>query len=86
MYVNGTWKVGRSMPLELCNIGLILCVILLFTRKKVVFELLFFIAILGATPSDHYPSINIRFSTLSIFSLFLCAYDGCVGDFIFYVG
>ena len=34
MYVNGIWKVGRSMPLELCNISLILCVILLLTRKK----------------------------------------------------
>ena len=35
MYVNGTWKVSRSIPLELRNIGLILCVILLFTTKKV---------------------------------------------------
>ena len=85
MYVNGIWKVGRSMPLESCNIGLILCVILLLTRKKLIFEILFFIAILGVHKL-YLLSFNIRFSTFSIFPLFLCAYDGCMGNFIFNVG
>ncbi|MCQ6276076.1 TIGR02206 family membrane protein [Bacillus sp. V3B] len=61
MYVNSVWKVGRSMPLELCNIGLILCIILLLTRKKVVFELLFFIAILGATQAIFTPALTYDF-------------------------
>jgi hypothetical integral membrane protein (TIGR02206 family) len=61
MYVNDVWKVGQSMPLELCNIGLILSVILLLTRKKVVFELLFFIAILGATQAIVTPALTYDF-------------------------
>ena len=86
MYVNGIWKIGRSMPLELCNIGLILSVILLLTRKILVFELLFFIALLGATQAIITPFINIRLSSFSIFPLFLCTHDGCVGNLIFYMG
>ena len=70
MYVNGTWKVGRSMPLELCNIGLILCVILLFTRKKVVFELLFFIAILGAPKLSFTPALTYDFPHFRFFHFF----------------
>jgi len=61
MYMNGIWKLGRSMPLELCNIGLILCVILLLTRTKIVFELLFFIAILGATQAIFTPALTYDF-------------------------
>jgi len=70
MYVNGTWKVGRSMPLELCNIGLILCVILLFTRKKVVFELLFFIAILGVPQAIITPALTYDFPHFRFFHFF----------------
>ena len=70
MYVNGIWKVGRSMPLELCNIGLILCVILLFTRKKLVFELLFFIAILGATQAIFTPALTYDFPHFRFFHFF----------------
>jgi hypothetical integral membrane protein (TIGR02206 family) len=61
MYVNGIWKVGRSMPLELCNIGLILCIILLLTRKKTMFELLFFISLLGATQAILTPAVTYDF-------------------------
>ncbi len=70
MYVNGIWKVGRSMPLELCNIGLILCVILLLTRKKLIFEILFFIAILGATQAIFTPALTYDFPHFRFFHFF----------------
>lgn len=70
MYVNGIWKVGRSMPLELCNIGLILCVILLLTRKKIVFEILFFIAILGTTQAIFTPALTYDFPHFRFFHFF----------------
>lgn len=70
MYVNGVWKIGRSMPLELCNIGLILCVILLLTRNKFVFELLFFIAILGATQAIFTPALKYDFPHFRFFHFF----------------
>ncbi|WP_338470746.1 TIGR02206 family membrane protein [Niallia sp. XMNu-256] len=70
MYTNGIWKLGRSMPLELCNIGLILSIILLFTRKKLVFELLFFIAILGAPQAIFTPALTYDFPHFRFFHFF----------------
>lgn len=70
MYMNGIWKLGRSMPLELCNIGLILCVILLLTRKKVVFELLFFISLFGATQAIITPALTYDFPHFRFFHFF----------------
>lgn len=70
MLVNGVWKIGRSMPLELCNIGLIFCVILLLTRKKLVFELLFFISLLGATQAIITPALTYDFPHFRFFHFF----------------
>lgn len=70
MYSNGIWKIGRSIPLELCNISLILSVILLVTRKKLVFELLFFIAILGATQAIFTPALKYDFPHFRFFHFF----------------
>ncbi|KON88197.1 hypothetical protein AF332_16215 [Sporosarcina globispora] len=61
MMMNGVWKLGRSLPLELCNIGLLLCILLLLTRKKIIFELLFFIAVLGATQAIVTPALTYDF-------------------------
>ncbi|MGA5688292.1 TIGR02206 family membrane protein [Cytobacillus pseudoceanisediminis] len=70
MLENGVWKFGRSMPLELCNIGLILCILLLMTRKKIIFELLFFIAILGATQAILTPALTYDFPHFRFFHFF----------------
>ncbi|MCM3665402.1 TIGR02206 family membrane protein [Mesobacillus subterraneus] len=70
MYVHGIWKLGRSMPLELCNIGLLLSIVLLLTRKKVFFELLFFIALLGATQAIITPALTYDFPHFRFFHFF----------------
>ena len=70
MYYNELWKVERSMPLELCNIGLILCVILLLTRKKIFFEILFYIAIFGATQAIFTPALTYNFPHFRFFHFF----------------
>lgn len=70
MYMNGVWKIGHSMPLELCNIGLILSIILLMTKRKVIFELLFFIALLGATQAIFTPALTYDFPHFRFFHFF----------------
>ena len=70
MYMNGVWKLGRSLPLELCNLALILSIILLLTRKKPIFELLFFIAILGATQAILTPALTYDFPHFRFFHFF----------------
>ncbi|RSD27355.1 TIGR02206 family membrane protein [Mesobacillus subterraneus] len=70
MYKHGVWKLGRSMPLELCNIGVLLTIALLVTRKKVLYELLFFIAILGATQAIVTPALTYDFPHFRFFHFF----------------
>ena len=70
MYVNGTWKASHSLPLELCSISLILCVILLLTRKKIVFEILLFTALLGATQAILTPALTYDFPHFRFFHFF----------------
>ncbi|WP_413056008.1 TIGR02206 family membrane protein [Sporosarcina sp. 179-K 8C2 HS] len=70
MIQNGIWKVGRSLPLELCNIGLILCVMLLLTRKKIFFEILFFISLFGATQAILTPALTYNFPHFRFFHFF----------------
>ena len=70
MYVNDVWKLSRSLPLELCNISLILCVILLLSKKKLVFEILFFTALLGASQAIFTPALSYDFPHFRFFHFF----------------
>lgn len=70
MIYNDLWVIGRSLPLELCNIGLILSVLLLLTRKKAIFELLFFIAVFGATQAIFTPALTYGFPHFRFFHFF----------------
>ena len=71
MFHNGLWRVGRSLPLELCNIGLVLCILLLLTNKKIFFELLFFLAIFGATLAIFTPALKYDFPHFRFFHFFI---------------
>lgn len=70
MLVNGNWDVSHAIPLELCSISLILTVILLFTRKKLIFEILLFTALLGASQAILTPSLNYDFPHFRFFHFF----------------
>ncbi len=70
MLVNGSWNVTHSIPLELCSISLVLCIILLLAKKQVVLEILFFTALLGSTQSIFFPSLNYDFPHFRFFHFF----------------
>nr|WP_295974522.1 TIGR02206 family membrane protein [uncultured Bacillus sp.] len=70
MLVNGSWTLSHSIPLELCNISLILCVLLLLTREKIIFEILFFTAILGASQAIFTPALSYDFPHFRFFHFF----------------
>lgn len=71
MYVNGNWRASHSLPLELCNISLLLTIIFLFTRKKFLYEILLFTGLLGATQAIFTPSLNYDFPHFRFFHFFL---------------
>ncbi len=70
MYVNGMWDVSHAIPLELCSISLILSVILLLTRKKIIYEILLFTALLGASQALFTPLLNFDFPHFRFFHFF----------------
>ncbi|EKN70611.1 hypothetical protein BABA_04189 [Neobacillus bataviensis LMG 21833] len=70
MLINGSWNVSHAIPLELCSISLILTVILLLTRKKIIYEILLFTALLGASQALFTPLLNYDFPHFRFFHFF----------------
>lgn len=64
--VTDIWDVQTSLPLELCSITLILAIIMLITRNRLLYQIVFFAGIMGAlqaliTPNLGYPFPHFRF-------------------------
>jgi hypothetical integral membrane protein (TIGR02206 family) len=70
MVVNDRWDASHGIPLELCSISLILSVLLLLTRKKVIYEILLFTALLGASQAIITPLLNFDFPHFRFFHFF----------------
>ncbi|WP_232490109.1 TIGR02206 family membrane protein [Neobacillus cucumis] len=70
MLINGIWETSSALPLELCNISLILSILLLLTRKKIIYEFLLFTALLGATQALITPILHYDFPHFRFFHFF----------------
>jgi hypothetical integral membrane protein (TIGR02206 family) len=70
MIINGSWDVSHAIPLELCSISLILNIVLLLTRKKLIYEILLFTALLGASQAIFTPFLNYDFPHFRFFHFF----------------
>ena len=70
MFVNGSWDVSHSLPLELCNISLILTILLLLTKKKFFYEIVLFTSLLGASQAIFSPSLHYGFPHFRFFHFF----------------
>lgn len=70
MFINGSWDISHALPLELCSISLLLTVILLLTKKKIVYEILLFTALLGASQAILTPIVNYDFPHFRFFHFF----------------
>jgi len=70
MVVNDMWNVSHAIPLELCSLSLILSVLLLLTRKKIIYEILLFTALLGASQAIFTPLLNFDFPHFRFFHFF----------------
>ncbi|MGE7215119.1 TIGR02206 family membrane protein [Priestia koreensis] len=64
------WKLAHSLPLELCSISLWLTVILLFTRSKLIYDIVFFIGIGGALQAILTPELYYSFPHFRYFHFF----------------
>ncbi|WP_462409331.1 YwaF family protein [Neobacillus sp. Marseille-QA0830] len=71
MVVNNNWLVSHSLPLELCNISWFLTIFLLFTKKRIFYEILLFTALLGASQAIFTPVLHYDFPHFRFFHFFL---------------
>lgn len=66
-----TWDASHALPLQLCSISLILCILLLITQNKVIFEIVYFIGIAGAIQAILTPELFYNFPHLRFFHFFV---------------
>ncbi|MBT2689885.1 TIGR02206 family membrane protein [Bacillus sp. ISL-47] len=71
LYKGGYWDVTFALPLHLCSISLILCLILLATKSKVVFQIVYFIGIVGALMAILTPELFLGFPHFRYFQFFI---------------
>ncbi|MCL7746029.1 TIGR02206 family membrane protein [Halalkalibacter alkaliphilus] len=62
----GLWDIRINLPLQLCTISLYLCVFMLITKRRFVFEIVYFFGLAGAlqaliTPELFYTFPHFRF-------------------------
>lgn len=65
-FSTGMWDIRYTLPFQLCSISLYLCIWMLLTRQKLVFEVVYFLGVGGAlqallTPELFYDFPHFRF-------------------------
>jgi len=73
---SGSWSLKYSLPLQLCDLAAIVSIIMLFTKKKIYFELVYFWGLGGSlqallTPGLYYPYPHIIFFNFFILHYFI---------------
>ncbi|KHF39876.1 hypothetical protein LQ50_12480 [Halalkalibacter okhensis] len=62
----GIWDIRFNLPLQLCTISLYMCIVMLFTKWRTIFEVVYFFGLAGAlqaliTPDLFYTFPHFRF-------------------------
>lgn len=70
MIQTGTWTASRSLPLELCSFATFFTILLLITRRKIFYEILLFIGLLGASQALLTPYLYFGFPHFRFFHFF----------------
>lgn len=71
LYRGEAWDIAFTLPLQLCSISLILCLILLITKAKLVFQIVFFIGITGAFMALVTPELFLGYPHFRYFQFFI---------------
>ncbi|MFY3790157.1 TIGR02206 family membrane protein [Ureibacillus sp. MALMAid1270] len=68
---NNLWDPSHALPLQLCSVSIILCIVLLITNNKLVFEIVYFIGIAGAIQAILTPELFYNFPHFRFFHFFV---------------
>lgn len=64
-FIKGRWTVKGSLPLHLCGITSIFCIVMLLTKKYSIFEIMYFWGLIGSPLAIIFPS-DLNYSYNSI--------------------
>lgn len=70
----GIWNPARHLPLELCSITLLLSIIMLITRSRALYSILFFAGIVGALLAILTPNLGYGFPHFRFIQFFMAHY------------
>jgi hypothetical integral membrane protein (TIGR02206 family) len=77
-YFNGLWSVAYSLPLQICTLSGVLCAIMVATRQRHLYELLYFWGLAGAGNGLITPDLLIYGFPHFRFWLFFTAHGGII--------
>lgn len=67
----GKWDVKTSLPLELCQVTLILCIIMLIGKNYTLFEVAYFWGFIGSSIALIFPSVHASYHHFSFWAFML---------------
>lgn len=71
LYKDGHWDISFTLPLQLCSLSLILCLILHASKSNLIFQVVFYIGITGATMAIFTPELFLGFPHFRYFQFFI---------------
>lgn len=71
MYKDRLWDASNMLPFHLCSISLILCLLLLITKWELVFQVVYFIGIIGAIMAVITPELFLGYPHFRYFHFFV---------------
>ncbi|MEL3973477.1 TIGR02206 family membrane protein [Rossellomorea oryzaecorticis] len=69
--INDLWSLTINLPFQLCSISLYLCILMLLTRNRFLFEIAFFTSMTGAFVAMLTPELFFGFPHLRYFQFFI---------------
>ncbi|AZK46309.1 TIGR02206 family membrane protein [Paenibacillus lentus] len=67
----GQWDITDTLPLELCSVSLLLSIVMLLTRNRLLYQILFFAGIGGALQAWLTPSLDFGYPHFRFFHFFI---------------
>lgn len=67
----GQWDITDTLPLELCSVSLLLSIVMLLTRNRLLYQVLFFAGIGGALQAWLTPSLDFGYPHFRFFHFFI---------------
>ncbi|MDM5225788.1 TIGR02206 family membrane protein [Cytobacillus sp. NJ13] len=71
LYLGGKWDISFTLPLQLCSISLVLCLLLLASKSKDVFQIVYFIGVMVALMAILTPELFLGFPHFRYFQFFI---------------